>query len=125
METCPDCGDEVSDRAETCPHCGYPLALARAEAAESDEHGLYRCVNGAKVPEPFQFDGGPCPFCHRTLRVEPSEQRLPTGRWTGADPTTKPPTPIWQNLLIIVALIAVLLLLYVYVPEIRGIMGGE
>lgn len=24
--TCPDCGNEVSDRAPTCPHCGGPIA---------------------------------------------------------------------------------------------------
>ncbi len=32
LKTCPDCSNEVSDRAETCPHCGYPLARARAES---------------------------------------------------------------------------------------------
>ena len=23
--TCPECGKEISDRADTCPHCGYPI----------------------------------------------------------------------------------------------------
>lgn len=22
---CPECGHEISDRAERCPHCGYPM----------------------------------------------------------------------------------------------------
>lgn len=22
---CPECGNEVSDRAVACPHCGYPM----------------------------------------------------------------------------------------------------
>ncbi|KKL21933.1 hypothetical protein LCGC14_2440500 [marine sediment metagenome] len=26
LRTCPDCGDEVSDRADACPNCGYPFA---------------------------------------------------------------------------------------------------
>ena len=26
IKACPDCGNDVSSRAETCPHCGYPLA---------------------------------------------------------------------------------------------------
>ena len=22
---CPECGKEISDRAENCPHCGFPI----------------------------------------------------------------------------------------------------
>ena len=22
---CPECGKEISDKAESCPHCGYPI----------------------------------------------------------------------------------------------------
>ena len=35
IEACPDCGNEVSDRADACPHCGYPLAKARIEAVRN------------------------------------------------------------------------------------------
>ena len=35
IEACPDCGNEVSNRADTCPHCCYPLAKARIEAVRN------------------------------------------------------------------------------------------
>lgn len=31
---CPECGKEVSDKAEVCIHCGYPLKLQEAAKEE-------------------------------------------------------------------------------------------
>lgn len=74
-----------------------------APAERPPDHGLYRCTNGAKIPGPLQIDGGPCPFCDRTLSATP----------TITDRTTKRHLPGWLRFVIPVAgLIAVLLLLY-------------
>lgn len=32
MTTCKECGNEVSDQAETCPHCGAPLKAGKKKA---------------------------------------------------------------------------------------------
>lgn len=31
LQDCPDCGRQVSKRAEACPHCGAPIASARTK----------------------------------------------------------------------------------------------
>ena len=31
---CPDCGKEVSDKAEACPFCGYPFTVGKKEAQQ-------------------------------------------------------------------------------------------
>ncbi len=30
---CPECGKQVSDKAEACPNCGYPVASGHSEWA--------------------------------------------------------------------------------------------
>ncbi|WP_139112740.1 zinc ribbon domain-containing protein [Hoeflea olei] len=35
---CPDCGNTVSDSAETCPHCGRPQPGKSLEQIESDNN---------------------------------------------------------------------------------------
>jgi hypothetical protein len=74
-----------------------------ATAAQPPDHGLHRCTNGAKIPAPFQIDGGPCPFCDRTLSETP----------TVADRTSERHLPGWLQVVIPAAvLLAALLLLY-------------
>lgn len=34
--TCPECNQQISDRAASCPHCGYPLPVATAEIPVTD-----------------------------------------------------------------------------------------
>lgn len=33
---CPECGRQISDKADACPQCGYPVARLRAEAAAQE-----------------------------------------------------------------------------------------
>lgn len=49
LVSCPECGQEVSDRANTCPHCGFPLEEKISEPV--DEHNT---VGDAyeRVPNP-------------------------------------------------------------------------
>ena len=93
LVTCPDCGQEVSDHAEACPHCGYPIVDSQPESVTAaptlrpPDHGLYRCVTGAKIPKYQQIDGQRCPFCGRKLRA------TPTG---SGDRTTRRSLKPWQ-----------------------------
>lgn len=34
MIKCPECGKEISDRAEACPHCGCPIDESPLETSE-------------------------------------------------------------------------------------------
>lgn len=34
---CPECGKEISDKAEKCVHCGYPLNLQSKEKIHTKE----------------------------------------------------------------------------------------
>lgn len=27
---CPECGEEISEKAESCPHCGVPITLPQS-----------------------------------------------------------------------------------------------
>ncbi len=57
MIKCPECGYDISNKAQFCPHCGYPLTDM---AAPQDELSiLIQEVNGLieeKVEEPCQQD---------------------------------------------------------------------
>lgn len=33
---CPECGEEISDKAESCPHCGVPIAPSQKSGGEGD-----------------------------------------------------------------------------------------
>ena len=34
---CPECGKEISDKAEACPNCGYPIAgLGKAKRTTNE-----------------------------------------------------------------------------------------
>lgn len=35
--SCPECGKQISDVAESCPHCGFPVASRQAPPPEPDE----------------------------------------------------------------------------------------
>lgn len=37
---CPECGKEISDKAESCPKCGYPLKASKdSDKGESKGDG--------------------------------------------------------------------------------------
>lgn len=67
---CPECGKEVSDRAEACPHCGYPInEMVNKENYDNGQKndvsknmndgfdGIYRIVGWGKQEKIF------CPMC--------------------------------------------------------------
>lgn len=57
---CPECGKDVSDKAEVCIHCGYPLK-AETNQKESDERPYTKCPKcGAKNEEGVKT----CKVCH-------------------------------------------------------------
>ena len=47
---CPECGKEVSDKAEVCIHCGYPLAdMIKSELVE--ESKIHVTINKTEINE--------------------------------------------------------------------------
>ena len=44
---CPECGNQVSDKANQCIHCGYPLR---------DKDGIYETINGIEYDLSFLKD---------------------------------------------------------------------
>lgn len=53
---CPDCGGNVSDRAEACIHCGFPLREFINEQVESAEE--------KEVQTPEAYHGPVCSRCN-------------------------------------------------------------
>ncbi len=37
---CPECKNQVSDKAVTCPHCGFPIAQTLAQDNESENNEM-------------------------------------------------------------------------------------
>ena len=46
--TCPECGGQVSDKADVCIHCGYPLKDNKSEENKNSEDNVYCDINGIK-----------------------------------------------------------------------------
>lgn len=47
---CPECGKEISDRAESCPHCGYPIAnLGKTKEAVNEYAVILEDCKASKV----------------------------------------------------------------------------
>ena len=75
------------------------------------DHGIYRCVTGAKIPRRQGTAGQPCPFCGRTLSLTPTIQDKTSKR--------KP------NALLIVAIVAVVAVVIVPVFLVAALFLGE
>lgn len=43
---CPECGKEISDKAESCPNCGYPIAEEVVLKENSDENTMEEETEG-------------------------------------------------------------------------------
>ena len=51
--SCPDCGGQISRRAQTCPHCGRPRTLECSQCGEAlppFAEGCSACGGGARRP---------------------------------------------------------------------------
>ena len=35
---CPECGNEISDKAQSCPKCGYPLSEQKKDMIEGKKN---------------------------------------------------------------------------------------
>lgn len=46
---CPECGKEISDKAESCPHCGFPIS-------ESISNQQYNTISSTQEINGVQFD---------------------------------------------------------------------
>ena len=47
---CPECGKEISDKAEKCPGCGYPLIVKQSERnALSNKKDNLKLVKGLNI----------------------------------------------------------------------------
>ena len=43
---CPECGQQISDKADKCPYCGLPSSYFNiAKANSKDENVFYGCTN--------------------------------------------------------------------------------
>lgn len=53
--TCPECKNQVSDRAATCIHCGFPLHETVADTI-NNEYYIVKSINDKLIfGKPFQF----------------------------------------------------------------------
>ena len=46
---CPDCGNDVSDKAPACPACGHPMAAATVELT-GKEYKAMMLLGGVAIP---------------------------------------------------------------------------
>ena len=75
---CPECGNTVSDKAETCPHCGIKIALALQSAAAE-----------ATAAQPVTQQS-PTPSGAGTPQVEQPQQVIPQQPVVQPQPTAQP-----------------------------------
>ncbi len=41
---CPECNEQISDKAKVCPYCGYPVTPRYTDRANNQESYLYKVV---------------------------------------------------------------------------------
>lgn len=49
MIKCPECGREVSSRANACPYCGYPISRQASNGVVQVKLGMYQSTQGATI----------------------------------------------------------------------------
>lgn len=85
---CPECGKEISDKAEACPNCGCPSSQWKQEPVEERKVKARQCSRCQKV---FSPKLGACPECgygwFAEIEVPESEAGFPVG----PDGTPAPP----------------------------------
>jgi ribosomal protein S27AE len=57
---CYECGNSVSDSAETCPHCGYDIAYATARKKEKEARQRHEIERKKELE---RLRNGLCPMC--------------------------------------------------------------
>jgi len=64
---CPECGKQVSDKAEACPRCGLPSKYFVTESKQNKEEELRHANTTRRLWGSFQrkyvYEGDICPLC--------------------------------------------------------------
>lgn len=55
---CPECGNEISDKAQSCPKCGYPLSEQKKDMIEGKSVSSQWDPN--QLPQPVKRKGHGC-----------------------------------------------------------------
>jgi RNA polymerase subunit RPABC4/transcription elongation factor Spt4 len=62
--SCPECAQQLSDRAPTCPHCGCPIAAPVSVSQTARPPSGRKCEHCKSEVDP---EATVCPFCGRDL----------------------------------------------------------
>lgn len=72
---CPECGKEISDKAEACPHCGISFKTENNRAVNKYETVL--CPYCKKTYVKLKDSGDGCPYCGKPAVEKASESKSP------------------------------------------------
>lgn len=80
MINCPECGEKISDKAESCPHCGCPQSEFKGAFLKPDKHSMNYCPKcGAIMHGVFN-----CSYCgHDLINAEITSHEHYVKRETG------------------------------------------
>ena len=85
---CPECGKEISDKADACPNCGCPSSQWKQEPVEERKVKARQCSRCQKV---FSPKLGACPECGYGWSAEIDVPESEAGFPVGPDGTPVPP----------------------------------
>lgn len=85
---CPECGKEISDKADACPNCGCPSSQWKQEPVEERKVKARQCSRCQKV---FSPKLGACPECGYGWFAEIDVPESEAGFPVGPDGTPVPP----------------------------------
>lgn len=105
---CPECGREISDRANSCPNCGYPILHEINPVIEN-----LTSLNNVNVQH------------------EPEQERITSTKMANASAPIpkKKKLKVWQKILIgvgsLVAFLAILFVIFILIPAIKSVNSYE
>ena len=85
---CPECGKEISDKADACPNCGCPSSQWKQEPVEERKVKARQCSRCQQV---FSPKLGACPECGYGWFAEIDVPESEAGFPVGPDGTPVPP----------------------------------
>ena len=53
--SCPECKNEISDKAKSCPHCGFPLKSEKTKDNEETTQTIQLTKKKYKIQQIFMF----------------------------------------------------------------------
>lgn len=92
---CPECGKEISDKAEACPNCGCPITKINSvrELPDEEKPELFECVECGR-PLPIGIEK--CIYCNH-IYTENYWKKIKEESETGVWGTSKVICPICQS----------------------------